>query len=70
MISNRIQHIKPSPTFEIAAHVQELRQQGTDVIALNAGEPDFDTPENIKHAAIDAINKGETNIQPSTELQS
>jgi aspartate aminotransferase len=60
MISNRIQHIKPSPTFEIAARVQELRQQGTDVIALNAGEPDFDTPLHIKAAGIEAIHDGFT----------
>ncbi|HJN37304.1 MAG TPA: pyridoxal phosphate-dependent aminotransferase [Gammaproteobacteria bacterium] len=60
MISNRIQSIKPSPTFEIAARVQELRLQGTDVIALNAGEPDFDTPLHIKAAGIEAIHDGFT----------
>lgn len=59
-LSNRIQRVKPSPTLVITALANELRAQGRDVIGLAAGEPDFDTPDYIKKAAIDAINKGYT----------
>ena len=52
--------IKPSPTIAVTQKARELRAQGMDVIGLGAGEPDFDTPDNIKEAAIDAINRGET----------
>ena len=59
-LSNRIQRVKPSPTLAVTALANQLRAEGRDVIGLAAGEPDFDTPEHIKQAAIDAINQGYT----------
>ncbi|MDT8281484.1 MAG: pyridoxal phosphate-dependent aminotransferase [Gammaproteobacteria bacterium] len=59
-LSNRIQRVKPSPTLAVTALASKLRAEGRDVIGLAAGEPDFDTPDYIKQAAIDAINKGYT----------
>ena len=59
-LSNRVKAVKPSPTLAITARAAELRAAGQDVIGLGAGEPDFDTPDHIKAAAIDAINKGQT----------
>ena len=55
-LSNRVQSIKPSQTLAITARAKELRAQGLDIIGLGAGEPDFDTPDHIKEAAIQAIN--------------
>ena len=60
IISNSLKRIKPSPTIAVSQKARELKAAGKDVIGLGAGEPDFDTPENIKKAAIDAIKKGET----------
>lgn len=59
-LSDRIQRVKPSPTLAVTALASQLRAEGRDVIGLAAGEPDFDTPDYIKKAAIDAINKGYT----------
>jgi aspartate aminotransferase len=59
-LSQRVQAIKPSPTLAITARAAALRAEGKDVIGLGAGEPDFDTPEHIKQAAITAIDKGQT----------
>ncbi|HEB82054.1 MAG TPA: pyridoxal phosphate-dependent aminotransferase [Gammaproteobacteria bacterium] len=59
-LSSRIQRVKPSPTLAVTALANQLRAEGRDVIGLAAGEPDFDTPDYIKTAAIDAINKGYT----------
>lgn len=59
-LSDRVQRIKPSPTLAITARAAELRAAGKDIIGLGAGEPDFDTPEHIKQAAIKAINDGFT----------
>jgi aspartate aminotransferase len=59
-LSNRIQRVKPSPTLAVTALANQLKAEGRDVIGLAAGEPDFDTPDYIKQAAIDAINKGYT----------
>ena len=59
-LSDRIQRVKPSPTLAVTALANQLRAEGRDVIGLAAGEPDFDTPDYIKQAAIDAINKGYT----------
>ena len=59
-LSNRSNNIKPSPTLAVTNRAAELRAAGKDIIGLGAGEPDFDTPEHIKSAAIDAINKGFT----------
>ena len=60
IVSNSLKRIKPSPTLTVSQKARELKAAGEDVIGLGAGEPDFDTPENIKKAAIEAINKGET----------
>jgi aspartate aminotransferase len=60
IVSNSLKKIKPSPTLAVTQKAKELIAAGKDVIGLGAGEPDFDTPENIKRAAIDAINRGET----------
>ncbi len=59
-ISKRVQAIKPSPTLAVTARAAELRAQGKDIIGLGAGEPDFDTPQHIKEAAIIAIQQGFT----------
>jgi aspartate aminotransferase len=59
-LSKRVQSIKPSPTLAVTARAQELKAQGKDIIGLGAGEPDFDTPEHIKQAAIAAIHGGFT----------
>src|SRR5690606_35857045 len=59
-ISSALQRIKPSATIAVTAKARDLKAAGRDVIGLGAGEPDFDTPDNIKQAAIDAIRRGET----------
>ncbi len=59
-LSNRVQSIKPSATLAITAKAKALRAEGKAIIGLGAGEPDFDTPDNIKQAAIEAINNGFT----------
>ncbi len=60
IISNNLKRIKPSPTIAVTQKARELRAAGKDVIGLGAGEPDFDTPDNIKNAAIKAIRSGDT----------
>ena len=60
MLSKRVQAIKPSPTLAVTARAAKLKAEGKDIIGLGAGEPDFDTPQHIKTAAIEAINKGFT----------
>ena len=60
IISNSLKRIKPSPTIAVTQKARELRAAGKDVIGLGAGEPDFDTPDNIKNAAIKAIKSGDT----------
>jgi aspartate aminotransferase len=55
-----VQAIKPSPTLAVAARAAKLKAEGKDIIGLGTGEPDFDTPQHIKDAAIEAINKGFT----------
>ena len=59
-LSKRVQTIKPSPTLAVTARAARLKSEGKDIIGLGAGEPDFDTPQHIKDAAIDAINRGFT----------
>ena len=59
-LADSLQRIKPSPTIAMTDKARALKQAGMDVIGLAAGEPDFDTPDNIKQAAIDAIKRGET----------
>ncbi|MBW8734863.1 MAG: pyridoxal phosphate-dependent aminotransferase [Asticcacaulis sp.] len=58
--SDTLKRVKPSPTLAVTAKARELARQGKKVISLGAGEPDFDTPENICDAAIKAIKRGET----------
>jgi len=64
MLSERAGAIKPSATLAIDTKAKALKAQGVDIVGFGAGEPDFDTPENIKQAAIDAINKGFTKYMP------
>lgn len=59
-LSNRVNAIKPSPTLAVTKKAAELKAAGQDIIGLGAGEPDFDTPEHIKEAAIKAIRDGQT----------
>ncbi len=71
-LSTRVQAVKPSATLAITARAKELRAAGHDVIGLGAGEPDFDTPQHIKNAAIDAIQAGFTKytaVDGTTELK-
>jgi len=60
IISNNLKRIKPSPTIAVTQKARELRAAGKDVVGLGAGEPDFDTPINVKNAAIKAIRDGDT----------
>src|SRR3954469_3633517 len=64
MTASRLSRIKPSPTLAVTAKAAELKAAGKDVIGLGAGEPDFDTPEHIKQAAIEAMKRGETKYTP------
>ena len=60
IVSNSLKRIKPSPTLAVTQKVRELKAAGKDIIGLGAGEPDFDTPDHIKKAAIAAIDSGYT----------
>ena len=60
IVSNNLKRIKPSPTIAVTQKAKELKASGKDIIGLGAGEPDFDTPDNIKEAAIKAIKNGDT----------
>jgi aspartate aminotransferase len=55
LIAHALERVKPSPTMAITAKAREMKAAGFDVIGLGAGEPDFDTPDNVKQAAIEAI---------------
>ncbi len=59
-LADILSRVKPSATIAVSQKARELKAQGMDVIGLGAGEPDFDTPDNIKQAAKDAIDRGET----------
>ncbi|HET9580492.1 MAG TPA: pyridoxal phosphate-dependent aminotransferase [Usitatibacter sp.] len=59
-VSNRLKAIKPSPTLAVSAKAAKLKSEGKDVISMGAGEPDFDTPQHIKDAAVEAMKKGFT----------
>jgi aspartate aminotransferase len=63
-ISNRVNQIKPAATIMVSMKAIELRSQGRDIISLGFGEPDFDTPDHIKQAAVDAIWQGKTKYPP------
>ena len=62
VLSNRARSLKPSPTLAINAKAKAMQAQGIQVISFGAGEPDFDTPQNIRAAAIRAIEEGLQNI--------
>ncbi|WP_279110651.1 pyridoxal phosphate-dependent aminotransferase [Bartonella apis] len=63
-IGDTLSRIKPSATIAVAQKARDLKATGRDVISLGAGEPDFDTPDNIKNAAIEAIHQGKTKYTP------
>ncbi|CDN92470.1 pyridoxal phosphate-dependent aminotransferase [Rhizobium oryzihabitans] len=63
-LADILSRVKPSATIAVTQKARELKAKGRDVISLGAGEPDFDTPENIKEAAIEAIKRGETKYTP------
>jgi aspartate aminotransferase len=65
-LSSRALNAAPSPTLGIAAKAKALKAEGLDVLSFSAGEPDFDTPDNVKEAAIKAIKAGETKYTPSS----
>jgi len=63
-LADSLARVKPSATIAVAQQARDLKAAGRDVIDLGAGEPDFDTPDNIKDAAIAAIRRGETKYTP------
>ena len=63
-LADALSRVKPSATIAVSQKARELKAKGRDVISLGAGEPDFDTPDNIKNAAIEAIRRGETKYPP------
>src|SRR5690625_3852779 len=60
VLASRLSRIKPSPTLAVTSKARELKAAGADIISLGAGEPDFDTPDHLKQAAIRAIEAGDT----------
>ena len=68
-LSDRAKNISPSPTLAITAKAKQMKAQGIDIISFGAGEPDFDTPENIKEAAIKAIREGFTKYTPAGGIE-
>jgi aspartate aminotransferase len=63
-LANVLNRVKPSATMVVTQKARDLKASGRDIISLSVGEPDFDTPDNIKNAAIDAIRRGETKYPP------
>ena len=70
MLSNNLARVKPSPTIAMSSLATKMKSNGRDVISLSAGEPDFDTPDHIKAAAIDAIKAGKTKYTDPDGMQS
>ena len=64
ILTERVERVQPSATLTISAKAMALKAQGIDIISLSAGEPDFDTPDHIKDAAIQAIDQGQTKYTP------
>src|SRR5207302_6788958 len=60
VLADRLKTLAPSSTLAVQAKAKALRAQGVDVISFGAGEPDFDTPERIKEAAVQAMRRGQT----------
>ncbi|MCJ7760296.1 aminotransferase class I/II-fold pyridoxal phosphate-dependent enzyme, partial [Candidatus Bathyarchaeota archaeon] len=69
MISDRARSINPSLTLSITATAKQLKREGRDVVSFGAGEPDFPTPQNIKMAAIKAINDNFTYYTPTSGVE-
>src|SRR5687767_527397 len=69
MLASRMSRVAPSPTLRVTAEADRLRQQGVDLVDLGAGEPDFPTPEHIKAAAHDALNRDFTRYTPSAGIR-
>ena len=70
-LADSLKRIKPSPTIAVTDKARALKAAGRDVIGLGAGEPDFDTPDNVKEAAIEAIREGRASSTPrSTAFRS
>ena len=67
-ISKRAQDVPASATLAVTSRAKELKAQGVDVISFGAGEPDFDTPEYIKAAAIEALKSGKTKYTPAAGI--
>jgi aspartate aminotransferase len=67
-VSKRAQAVLPSPTLAVTARAKQLKAQGVDVVGFGAGEPDFDTPEYIKEAAINALKSGKTKYTPTVGI--
>ena len=70
MLSNNLARVKPSPTIAMSSLATKMKSNGRDIISLSAGEPDFDTPDHIKAAAIDAIKAGKTKYTDPDGMQS
>ena len=68
-LADALARVKPSATIAVTQKARDLKAQGRDIISLSVGEPDFDTPDNIKAAAIDAIRRGETKYPPVSGIQ-
>ncbi|EKF18032.1 pyridoxal phosphate-dependent aminotransferase [Nitratireductor pacificus] len=68
-LADALSRVKPSATIAVSQKARELKTQGRDVIGLGAGEPDFDTPDNVKNAAVEAIRRGETKYTPVSGIQ-
>jgi len=68
-ISQRAQRTSPSPTLAITAKARKMREEGIDVLSFGAGEPDFDTPEFIKEAAVTALREGFTKYTPTAGIE-
>ena len=68
IVANRVQKVAPSLTLAIDAKAKQMKADGVDVIGFGAGEPDFNTPENIKEAGIKAIQNNQTRYTPSSGM--
>jgi len=69
VLAERVKKIKPSPTLAVSAKAKKLKADGIDIISFGAGEPDFDTPQNIKDTAIKALDEGFTKYTPADGIE-
>jgi aspartate aminotransferase len=65
MFAKRVQNMTPSATIEITSKIAELKKQGVEILSFNIGEPDFDTPENIRDKGKEALDLGHTRYTPA-----